>query len=98
MTILKLLGGIFLVILLVTFSLKNTQYINVEYYFGLSLQRIPLFLLIFISILIGMFIGNISGLFEKIQLRRKIKKQSEIIDDYEKKLNLLTQNNSERTK
>lgn len=98
MTILKLLGGIILVILLITFSLKNTQYVNVEYYSGLSLQRIPLFLLIFISILIGMFIGNISGMFEKIQLRRKLRKQAEIIKDYEKKLNLLTPDNSERTK
>ena len=66
-------GIVLLVILLflVTFGIKNSQSILLQYYFDISVQM-PLFGIVFISIVMGMLIGIGMGFYKRFGLGRTI--------------------------
>ena len=66
-------GIVLLVILLflVTFGMRNNQSILIQYYFDIAVQM-PLFGIVFISIIIGMLIGIGIGFYKRFGLGRTI--------------------------
>jgi uncharacterized integral membrane protein len=67
------LKSAFLVIILLfltTFGVKNSQPVQVKYYFNFMVFDIPLYGLVYISLLIGFFIGMMVGLYRRFEQRR----------------------------
>ena len=68
--------GIILIIILlffITFGVKNSQLIRLNYYFDILTAELPLYGLVYISIVIGIFIGMIMGLQTRLSLRKTVK-------------------------
>ena len=65
----------FVVIILffVTFSLSNSQSIQLNF-FGILLRPIPISLLILIPFLVGIVLGSILDLVERLSLKKEVKK------------------------
>ena len=59
----------FLLVLGVTFTLKNPQSVSLEYYFGLSWKG-PLVVVVLASILIGIILGYLSVVARTLKLRQ----------------------------
>ena len=69
--------GIILVVVLlffITFGVKNSQLIQLYYYLNFETGAFPLYGLVYISIVIGIIIGMIVGIFDRFDLRRKVKR------------------------
>jgi uncharacterized integral membrane protein len=66
---------IFIIVLLVliTFGVKNNQPTLLNYYFNITTGTIPLYSIVYISIIIGIIIGMIVGVSSRISLRKKVK-------------------------
>lgn len=60
---------------LITFGIKNSQIVEITYYFDFPVFSLPVYGLIFGSALIGIFIGLIIGLPNKFRMRKTIKTQ-----------------------
>jgi uncharacterized integral membrane protein len=58
---------------LVTFGIKNSQAVQLSYYFRSQGWNIPLYALVYGSVLIGVLAGVIMGLPKRISLRRQVK-------------------------
>lgn len=67
----KLMVSLVLVILIVIFSLSNTQPVNIDFFFTKS--QVPLVLVILVSLLLGVTLGMIASLTTIGSSRRKIK-------------------------
>ncbi|MEJ2725956.1 MAG: LapA family protein, partial [Deltaproteobacteria bacterium] len=67
---------ILIVILLffITFGVKNSGPVYLNYYFNLQYIELPLYGLVYIAILLGIFIGMIVGIFDRFSLRKKVKR------------------------
>ena len=88
----KLLKTIFITALFVvglTFAYKNQESVSIQYYFIEQVWTVPLFLLIFFSTLIGVFIAAIGGVYSGFKLKREIKRQQKIILELEDELSSL---------
>ncbi|MDY6853528.1 MAG: LapA family protein [Thermodesulfobacteriota bacterium] len=88
----KLLKTIFITALFIiglTFAYKNQESVSVEYYFIEQTWTVPLFLLIFFSILIGVLIAGIGGVYSGFKLKHEIKRQQKIILELEDELSSL---------
>jgi len=64
------IAGIFL---LASFGVKNSQPVQLKYYFNLINIEMPLYGLIFVSIFIGIAIGFFMGFVSNLRQRRTIK-------------------------
>ncbi len=66
---------ILIVVLLffITFGVKNSQPIHLNYYFNIQNLEIPIYGLAYISILIGIFVGMIVGFLSRLGLRRRLR-------------------------
>jgi len=73
----------------IAFGLKNHETVTVKYYLHDESIDIPLYLLLFISVFIGMMIGGIEGFFEKMKGRKTIKKIKKELYQKEKELTSL---------
>jgi len=72
----NLLNTIFFVIIIlffVTFSLSNSQSIQLNF-FGILLRPIPISLLILIPFLAGIVLGSILDVVERFSLKREVKR------------------------
>ena len=72
----NLLNTIFFVIVIlffVTFSLSNSQSIQLNF-FGTLLRPIPISLLILIPFLVGIVLGSILDVAERFSLKREVKR------------------------
>jgi uncharacterized integral membrane protein len=58
---------------LVTFGIQNNETLKLHYYFGLSSMPIPVYGIVYASILIGIFIGMLVGISTRLGQRKKIK-------------------------
>ena len=88
----KLLKTVFITALFIiglTFAYKNQESVSVEYYFIEQTWTVPLFLLIFFSILIGVLIAGIGAVYSGLKLKREIKKKQKIILELEDELSSL---------
>ena len=58
---------------LVTFGIQNNETLKLHYYFGLSSMPIPVYGIVYASILIGIFIGMLVGISTRLGQRQRIK-------------------------
>jgi uncharacterized membrane protein YciS (DUF1049 family) len=74
---------IIIVVLLffITFGVKNSQIVTLNYYFDIQGIELPLYGLVFISILLGIAAGMIIGVTDRLVLKRKVKDQAREIRD-----------------
>jgi len=61
---------IIVLLFLITFGVKNNQPTLLNYYFNISTGTIPLYGIVYISIIIGIIIGMIVGISNRLALRR----------------------------
>jgi len=59
---------------LVTFGVKNSHPTQLRYYFDLLSVDIPLYGIVYLSIVLGIIIGMIVGIYDRIDLRRTVKR------------------------
>jgi len=79
----------FLFIFAVTFAMENNDIVSIHYYNFIESVPIPVFLIVLISIAIGILLVGFLGIFERFQLTIKLKKQGKKIKTLEKELNHL---------
>ena len=79
MTYVKSIILIIVLLFLITFGVKNSQPAFLNYYFNITTGAIPLYGIVYISIIIGIIIGMIVGIFSRFTLQGKVRTlQSEI--------------------
>jgi uncharacterized integral membrane protein len=66
---------ILIVVLLffITFGVKNSQPINLNYYFNIQNLELPIYGLAYISILIGILVGMLVGFLSRLSLQRRLR-------------------------
>jgi uncharacterized integral membrane protein len=66
---------ILIVVLLffITFGVKNSQPINLNYYFNIQNLELPIYGLAYISILIGILVGMLVGFLFRLSLQRRLR-------------------------
>ena len=83
---LKAIVLILVLIFLITFGVKNSQAVLLNYYFGVLDMGIPLYVLVYLSVVIGIVIGMIIGLQSRLSLRRKVKESEREMKDLKERL------------
>ena len=71
------LKGIILIIvliILVTFGVKNSQPVQLHYYFNMLSAGIPVYVIVYVSVVIGIIVGMIVGIYSRFDLRRTVKR------------------------
>jgi uncharacterized integral membrane protein len=64
---------ILVLLFLITFGVKNSQTVLLRYYFAVVDIGIPLYALVYLSVVIGILVGMIVGLRTRLTLRRRVK-------------------------
>ena len=64
---------IIILLFLITFGVKNNQPTLLSYYFNISAGAIPLYSIVYLSIVIGIVIGMIVGVSSRLALRKKVR-------------------------
>jgi|SRR5262245_8202882 len=70
----------------ITFSVENTQPFVLRYYFGLETPPMPLFLLVLLSLLLGIFLAGVGFIFDQWSLRRALRERDREIAALQKEL------------
>ena len=65
---------IIVLLFLITFGVKNNQPTLLNYYFSITTGTIPLYGIVYISIIIGIIIGMIVGISSRFTLRGKVRR------------------------
>ncbi|UCE33873.1 MAG: LapA family protein [Deltaproteobacteria bacterium] len=65
---------IIILLFLVTFGVKNSQPIQIYYYLNFHTGAFPLYGLVYLCIVIGIVIGMMVGIYDRIDLRRRVKR------------------------
>lgn len=73
-------------LLFVTFGVKNSQPIQLTYYFNLLNVTIPLYAVMYALLLVGLFIGMMIGLRSRLKFRKKIKDLEKDISGLKEKI------------
>ena len=89
MKFLKSIGTALLFLLAITFSLKNNEMVAIKYYFQLESLDLPLYLLVFFSVILGIFIGGIEGVIERVKSGNTIRKLKKEMKKMEEELTSL---------
>ncbi len=85
MAILKLLVGLVVVFLLVVFAIANMGAVAVNFYFYKT-PSVPLFVVIFLSLLLGVMLAWVLVIGEQLRLRNQIRARDRRIRELEKEL------------
>ena len=72
MKILRVIPVIIILIILGLFVAYNTQGVNVSY-LGIKFENMPLWLVVFISVFVGIFIGWLFMFIDELTIKRKLK-------------------------
>jgi len=72
-TYLKSIVLVVVLLFLTTFGIKNNQPLQLYYYFNIGTLPIPLYGIIYISIIIGIIIGMLVGISSRFSLRGQVK-------------------------
>ena len=64
---------IIVLLFLVTFGVKNSHPIQLRYYFDLVSVDIPLYGVVYLSIIVGIIIGMLVGIYDRMNLRGRVK-------------------------
>ena len=86
MRIIYLILVIVFALFIVTFSQENLKIIHLQYY-SLLKTDVPIYLLIFISLLFGVVITGFWGIVERFRLNRTIRRLNRIVRELRKELN-----------
>ncbi|MBW2057039.1 MAG: LapA family protein [Deltaproteobacteria bacterium] len=70
----KALLLIALLFLAITFGIQNSEAVVLRYYFGLASVPVPLYLVIYVAIILGILGGLAIDLYSRITLRSRLKK------------------------
>ena len=89
MKFMKTASILILFILVITFALKNQVTVSLQYYFLDGPLKMPLYLLIFFSILVGFLIAGSAGVFTGFRLKYEIRSYKKTIHALEEELNSL---------
>ena len=84
MRILKAILLGLLLVLVLTFSAKNSAYVRIQYFDLLDHIEIPLFVLTLLSLSLGVFAGAILDLFYRHRLRRMVRRQQKLMDQLQR--------------
>jgi uncharacterized integral membrane protein len=71
---------------IVTFSQQNLMPVKLEYYNLFNIPPVPTYLLIFVSLLMGVIITGFWGIVERFRLNRTIRRLNKIVRDLRKEL------------
>lgn len=83
---LRFIFALLIMVLLVTFAVKNNTPTTLYYYFGYKSPEIPLFLVILMGVVIGAVFVWFVTLFEKMKLKYTIRQKEKKIREVEKEL------------
>ncbi len=86
MRIIYLILIIIFALFIVTFSQQNLTPIHLQYYKFMDIPPMPAYLLIFISLLVGVIITSFWGIIERFRLNRTIRRLNKIVRDLRKEL------------
>lgn len=89
MKFIKNIGIALLFLVAITFSLQNNETVLLKYYYLENPIEIPLYLLVFVSVIFGILIGGVEGLFEKIRNGSTIRRLRKDLAAREKELTSL---------
>ena len=64
---------VIVLVALVTFGIQNNETLKLHYYFGMSSMPLPVYGIVYASILLGIFIGMLIGISTRFGQRHKIK-------------------------
>ena len=64
---------IIVLLFFITFGVKNSQSVSLNYYLDIEGIVLPLYGLVFISILLGIFAGIIIGVADRLALKKKVR-------------------------
>ena len=64
---------IIILLFFITFGVKNSQSVSLNYYLDIEGIVLPLYGLVFISILLGIFAGIIIGVTDRLALKKKVR-------------------------
>jgi len=77
---------IIVLLFFITFGVKNSQVVYLNYYLNIEGIELPLYGLVFISILLGIVAGMIIGVTDRLVLKRNVKDMAREIRDLREKL------------
>jgi len=69
----KALLLLIVLVVLVTFGIQNLEEVKLHYYLGMHSMPIPIYGIVYASILVGIFIGMIVGISTRLGQRKRIK-------------------------
>ncbi|KPJ62015.1 MAG: hypothetical protein AMJ42_00340 [Deltaproteobacteria bacterium DG_8] len=75
-----------IILFFVTFSLSNSQSIQLNY-FGILLRPVPISLLVLIPFLVGIVLGSFLDLAERFSLKREVKRLEKELKEFKEKTN-----------
>jgi uncharacterized integral membrane protein len=73
MTYIKAVLLIALLFAAITFGIQNAESVTLRYYFGLASVPVPLYLVIYGSIILGILAGMAIDIYSRVTLRRRLK-------------------------
>jgi len=82
----------FVVLFAIHFSLQNGQEVSLQYSllnYHWEIPPIPLFLIIFLSIFVGVLIAGFGDLYRRFQLKRALRQRQKTIERLEKEVQTL---------
>ncbi len=85
MKIVSLILLIIFAFFIVTFSLQNAALVHLKYYNFVDMD-VPMYMLLFISLLVGIVITGFLGIIERFRLNRAISRSNKTIRDLRKEL------------
>ena len=72
-TYLKAIVLVIILLFLTTFGIKNNQPLQAYYYFNIETAPMPLYGVVYISIIVGIVIGMLVGISSRFSMRRMVK-------------------------
>ena len=64
---------VIVIVILVTFGINNSETVKLNYYFQLSSMPMPVYAVVYGSLIVGVFIGMIVGIGVRFTQRKKLK-------------------------
>ncbi len=64
---------VIVVVLIVTFAIKNNQAVQLNYYFNTLNIQLPAYALVFLNLFIGILLGIFIGWYRSLSLKRQLK-------------------------
>lgn len=86
MKVVKTLFLTLLFILGITFSMENTGWVILRYYFGLETPPIPVFLLVIFSVAVGVVLASVAFLIDEWGLKRRLREKEREVESLEREL------------